>query len=293
MNKNILIVIGGAFAVAVLVAMLVQLTLGGKKQPVEEARVEILVANADLGIGRELQPGDIRWQTWPKSNVFPGAILREGEKKPEEVVTGRLARDIGKDEPILKSAMLAQASGNLVAARLEPGMRALAIEVDASAMIGGFVGPGDRVDVILTYKANVRSEEDDMRVKEMIERNLDERAVETILQNILVLAVDQNAERPEDDKIKVGKTVTLALTVKDAEKLSLASEMGDLMLALRGVGDEAILDRDWPTVSDKRMTSITDEIFDEYKKIKKQSGDSGETVRIYNGGTVVVQPTAR
>lgn len=293
MNKNILIVIGGAFLVAVLVAMLVQVTLGGKKQETEEAKIEILVANANLGIGRELQPGDLRWQKWPKASVFPGAIVREGDKTPEESLSGRLARDIAKDEPLATSAMLAQSKGNLVAARLEPGMRAVTIEVEPSGIVGGFVGPGDRVDVILTYKMRVRAESDDARVQEMLERNLDERAAETILQNIQVLAVDQNAERPEENKIKLGKTVTLAVTVQDAEKLSLAADMGELMLALRGVGDESLIETSWPTVSDKRMTSITDEIFDEYKKIKKSSGDSGENVKIYKGGNVVVQPTSR
>ena len=293
MNKNVMIVLGGAVLVAVLVALLVQVTLGGKKQSVEEAKVEILVATMDLGIGRELKPGDLRWQPWPKSSVFPGAVLREGEKTPEESLTGRLARDIAKDEPILKSALLTQTSGNLVAARLEPGMRAVTIEVDASGMIGGFVGPGDRVDVILTYETSVRSDDEDARVVEMLERTLDERAAEIILQNIQVLAVDQSAERPDDKKIKLGKTVTLAVTIQDAEKLSLATQMGELMLALRGVGDTAVFDREWPTASDKRITSITDEIFEEFKKIKNQSGPAGDTVKIYNGGTLVVQPASR
>lgn len=293
MNKSVMIVLVGAVLVAVLVALLVQVTLGGKKQSVEEAKVEILVATMDLGIGRELKPGDLRWQAWPKSSVFPGAVLREGEKKPEESLTGRLARDIAKDEPILKSALLTQTSGNLVAARLEPGMRAVTIEVDASGMIGGFVGPGDRVDVILTYETSVRSDDEDARVVEMLERTLDERAAEIILQNIQVLAVDQSAERPDDKKIKLGKTVTLAVTIQDAEKLSLATQMGELMLALRGVGDTAVFDREWPTASDKRITSITDEIFEEFKKIKNQSGVSGDTVKIYNGGTLVVQPAPR
>ena len=64
MNKNILIVLGGAIAVALLVALLVQVTLGGKKkdtQAVEVAKVEILVATKDLGIGRELKDGDLTW----------------------------------------------------------------------------------------------------------------------------------------------------------------------------------------------------------------------------------------
>lgn len=74
MNKNIIIVLVGAIIVAVLVAVLVQVSLGGKKQAeptIQEAKVEILVAEKDLSIGRELSAGDTRWQEWPKSSVFP------------------------------------------------------------------------------------------------------------------------------------------------------------------------------------------------------------------------------
>ena len=45
MNKNVIIVFSGALAVALVVALLVQVSLGGKKQEaVKEAKVEILVA---------------------------------------------------------------------------------------------------------------------------------------------------------------------------------------------------------------------------------------------------------
>ncbi|MEZ5814155.1 MAG: Flp pilus assembly protein CpaB [Alphaproteobacteria bacterium] len=292
MNKNILIVLGGAVLVAVLVAMLVQITLGGKKQDVvAEAKVEVLVASKDLGIGRELKDGDTRWQEWPKSSVFPGAVLRKGEESAEKALEGRLARDIAKGEPVLKSALLGQAKGNMVAASLEPGQRAMAIEVSASSMVGGFIGPGDFVDVILTYKESVRAaDEDGPQVARMIDLNLDKLATETILQNVKVLAVDQRAERPEDDKIKVGKTVTVAVGAEDAERLSLASELGELTLALRAVGDDVLVEKLWPTVSDARLTSMGDEIYREYEKIQKDAGIQRNIVRIYNGEQITAIP---
>ncbi len=294
MNKNVLIVLGGAIVVAVLVAVLVQVSLGGKtqEQPViEEAKIEILVATKNLGIGREISDGDLRWQEWPKSSVFPGAITREEKQNAADAVTGRLARDIAKGEPVIKSAILGQTRGNFVAASLEPGMRAVAIGVSASSMVGGFIGPGDFVDVILTYKETIRAEDDDPRVQSMIELNLDKMATETILQNIKILAVDQMAQRPEEDeKIKVGKTVTLAVSAENAERLSLASELGDITLALRGVGDDVVVEKKWPTISDARLTNINNEIFDEYERMKKDSGIRPNIVRIYNGPQVQAVP---
>ena len=292
MNKNILIVLGGAVLVAVLVAMLVQLTLGGKDEPtVQEAKVGVLVATKDLGIGRELQSGDTRWQEWPKSSVFPGAVIRQEDQSADKALEGRLARDIAKGEPVVKSALLGQSKGNMVAASLEPGQRAIAIDVNASSMVGGFIGPGDFVDVILTYKEQVKSEEENAQVDRMIEMNLDKMATETILQNIKVLAIDQKAQRPEDDKIRVGKTVTLALGIQDAERLSLAAQLGDLMLVLRAVGDDTIVEKNWPTISDARLTKMDDEIYQEYEKIKKEAGIRSDIVRIYNGDQITQTPS--
>jgi pilus assembly protein CpaB len=125
----------------------------------------------------------------------------------------------------------------------------------------------------------------------MMELNLDKMATETILQNVKVLAIDQTAKRPEDDKIKVGKTVTLAVSMQDAERLSLAAQMGDLLLALRGVGDNAKVVKQWPTISDARMTSVTGEIFKEYQKIKEETGVNKNSVRIYSGENMSVVPT--
>jgi len=111
------------------------------------------------------------------------------------------------------------------------------------------------------------------------------------LQNVKILAVDQSAERATDDKIKVGKTVTLALSAQDAERLTLAADMGDLNLVLRGVGDDATLERKWPTVSDARLTSIKEEVYEEMDRARKESGATSNTVRIYSGNSVQAVPT--
>ncbi len=291
MNKNVLIVLGGAVLVAVLVAFLVQISLGGKKS-VQEAKAEVLVASKNLGIGTELKPDSVKWQAWPKDSVFPGAIIREGGKEAGDALKGRLARDIASGEPVIKSALLGESKGNFVAASLQPGMRAVAIEVSASSMVGGFLGPGDFVDVILTYRNSIKiADDENPNIKSMVELNLDKLATETVLQNVKVLAVDQMSKRPEDaEKIKVGKTVTLAVDGHDAEKLALAGEMGTLTLALRAVGDEAKLDKNWQTTSDARLINVDNEIFTEYQRMQKDAGINPNIVRIYNGPAVTQVP---
>tara|TARA_R110001592_G_scaffold20926_20_gene84791 strand:- start:13303 stop:14214 length:912 start_codon:yes stop_codon:yes gene_type:complete len=289
MNKNILIVLGGAVLAAVLVAVLVQVTLGGKKSSPVSDGVEVLVAAKDLKKGIELGEGDLRWKEWSEDSLFKGAITRKEDQEPHDALTGRIERSFVRGEAVVRNAILKDTTGNYVAARLNPGERAMSIKVKAEGMVAGFIAPGSFVDVILTYKNRITIDDDNPAVKTMVEMNLDGVATETILERVRVLAIDQKAEREEDDKIKVGKTVTLAVPIRAAEKLALASQMGDITLAMRGVGDDAP-NAKAPTITDARLTTIDDEIYEEYKKYKKESGVAANTVRIYSGSNVQKMP---
>src|SRR5205807_626017 len=103
---------------------------------------------------------------------------------------------------------------------MQKGMRAFSIKVNADTSVGGFVLPHNRVDIV------------------SVSRRGDEMQSRIILQNILVLAVDQTAQRPEDKQATVSSTVTVQVTPAQAEKLGLASELGTLRLILRSFGDE-------------------------------------------------------
>lgn len=291
MNRNVLIVLGGALLAAVLVALLVQVSIGGKRGGGDSAEtVEVLVAASDLKIGQELSEGDLRWQEWPKSSLFRGAIKREDEQEPLDAFSGRLRRDVAKDEAVLKNFLLKEKTGNFVANSLEAGMRAMAIKVEAKTMVGGFIKPGDFVDVVMTYKLNIKADKNEAPGLQAIANfNVDKWASETVLQRVKVIAIDQVAELEDDkDEAEVGKTVTLAVQAQQAERLALAAEFGKITLALRAVGDDEIRDqRGWPTVTDARMVHIDDEILAQYKDLKAQAGGGvrRDVVRIYNGGS--------
>ncbi len=294
MNKNLLIVLGGAVLAAVLVAVLVQITLGGKSEtevPAGENMVQVLVAGADLKAGHELEEGDLKWQDWPESAVFKSAITRQNEDElPHDVLEGRLERTFSEGEAVVESGILSETSGNYVVARLQPGERAISIKVKAESMVAGFIHPGSFVDVILTYKQRVSLDKSaPANIQEMVTLNISNVATETILEKIRVLAIDQTAEHKEDDGVRVGKTVTLAVAIRDAEKLALASEMGTLTLAMRGVGDD-LANAVSPTLSDARLIKIDDEIYNTYHEMKKESGVNTDVVKIYNGAQVSEVP---
>lgn len=292
MNKNILIVLGGAILAAVLVAVLVQVTLGGKEvtEVVSENSVEILVAAKNLRKGHKLEDGDMRWKSWDEDALFNGAIIRDDDQVADDALSGRLDRSFGSGEALVKRAILKDSKGNYVVARLKEGERAISIKVSAEDMVAGFIAPGNFVDVILTYKHRVNVSKDEMlQIRDMVKMNIDKLAVETILQNVRVLAIDQKAEKKKDDKIKIGKTVTLAVSIRAAETLALASEMGTLTLAMRGVGDD-LINKVEATLTDARLTKIDDEIHAEFIRLKKETGVNLNTVKVYNGAQVLTFP---
>ncbi len=274
MNKNILIVMGGGFLVALLVAIIVQASFGSKK----EGMVEILVAAKSLKTGDAVAEGNFKWQEWPEASVIQGVIVRDKSKKMTDMASGRLRRDMGAGEPLFPTYLTSAGRGNVLAAAMDQGMRAMAIKVSAESMVGGFISPGDKVDVLLTYQVRLSGSEQD-EIADKVSRH----ATQTVMENVKVLAIDQNAAKDDGTKAKVGRTVTLEVDAKGAERLALASEMGDLSLILRALGDDQTsASRKQPFTTDVEVGAVLKEI----GKMKKSSGGSSNIVRVYNGQSI-------
>jgi len=109
-------------------------------------------------------------------------------------------------------------------------MRAIAVKASADSASGGFILPGDHVDIMLTHNLLRRAMErtgstsDDFIALEYTS--------ETIMEDLRVLAIDQNVSEFQGGAV-LGKTVLLEVTPKQAEKLNTAKVMGTLYLVLR------------------------------------------------------------
>ena len=293
MNRQTLIILGGGFCAALMVALLMQAMLGGNSKPEilnEEPKASVLVATKNLSIGDTLDADDMQWQEWPETSVFKGAITKGELDDPdaEQPLTGRLRRNVAEGEPLLKSALVKEEKGNFVAATLGAGMRAMAIKVKAESSVGGFITPGDRVDVIMTYEVRLPSDE---RVQDASVAVVNRRAAQTVLENIRVVAVDQKAKEVEETS--VARTVTVEVTPKQGEELALADAMGSLSLSLRQLGDETVRGADDiipEATTDTRISNVVQELLGNEKT---GGGNSNRMVRIYNGSSaqdVVVRP---
>jgi pilus assembly protein CpaB len=108
---------------------------------------------------------------------------------------------------------------------LPKGFYAMAVKVSAETAAGGFILPKSKVNILATIKDP---------------RGTQKNRVVTVLQDVLVLAIDQSGVRP-DDKLAVStlSTATLAVKPTEAQRLSLAQSMGELRLVLRAHDDDS------------------------------------------------------
>ncbi|MEY4696173.1 MAG: Flp pilus assembly protein CpaB [Pseudomonadota bacterium] len=192
---------------------------------------EILVAAVDLPAGTALKPQDLRWQVWPTEATHPTFIKYSAKPTAPGDLAGMVLRvPILAGTPVIENQVGDTQSGFLSGV-LTPGMRAVAIPVSAERTAGGFILPNNRVDVLLAAGCEVTSTDCTNGVK-----------VQTILQNVRVLAIDQSGTDPDEGATLVGRTATLELSPKDAEVIVAAEAAGRLSLVLRASEDEAIVD---------------------------------------------------
>jgi pilus assembly protein CpaB len=229
-----LIVLGVAVAAGGLAALLAGRSGDQAPPPAPVAQLEtvdVLVASSDIGQGTVVKPDELRWQMWPAASAGPNFIRKTDRPDAIEQVAGSIVRGgtFYAGEPIQESRLVKANAAGYLSAILPAGMRAVATEISAETSAGGFVIPGDSVDVILAR-----------RDREAEKRNgVESYTSETIISNVRVLAVDQTVEDKNGQKVVIGKTVTLELTPAQAETLAAGKQAGALSLALRSVVDTA------------------------------------------------------
>lgn len=159
-----------------------------------------------------------------KSIPWPGEVPENAFSRVRDAVQdgNRTAlRDFRAGEPLLDTAITGELGRLASSAQLGADMRAMAIAVDEISGAGGFVAPGDRVDILLTRNSN------------------DEPAfVSVVAQGLQVLAVGQGQD-PAQSEPKIVKSLTLEVTPVESQKITLAQTVGSLSVVLRGTGDEA------------------------------------------------------
>lgn len=216
-------------------------------QPKPEATRTVVVAASALRFGNPLTSGNLRVISWPEGSLPEGSFssIQDVLAAGNRIVLS----PIEPNEPVLGSKLTGPGQRATLSAVLHEGMKAMTVRVSDIEGVAGFILPGDRVDILLTRRVDKGGTTD------------------VVLQNTRVLAIDQLADE-RADKPAVVKAVTVEVDTVSAQKLTLASQIGTLALALRKAGEATAgdqrrvstedLGRDTaPAVGPKRFSTVT------------------------------------
>jgi pilus assembly protein CpaB len=244
MDRKKVILLVSALVIAALTAFMARSMFTGAAAPQAAAAAapvktgpEVLVATKALPVGTLITAESFRYQPWPEELIEDAYFIKGGEEKDGsksstmESLVGTVVRNaVTAGQPITKESLVAPGDRGFLAAALSPGMRAVTVPVSALTGVAGFVFPGDRVDLVLTQNV-AASDGPGLKV------------AETILRNLRVLATDQRAQTNKDEKgntiVSEFKLVTLEVTPRIAEKITVAQTIGTISLSLRALADNA------------------------------------------------------
>lgn len=186
-------------------------------QPIKEETVRVLVSARDIQRGERLTADDSVWVKWPKKAVQE-TFITDSDPEAQTKIAEAVARSlIVNGEPIVEQKIVHAGDSGLMAAILSPGLRAVTMRVSPETASGGFILPGDRIDILQTV-------------------GRDEKATtKTLYEDVRVVAVNtiysENSETAHID----GVNVTLELPPVDAEGFITARSNGGLSLVLRSI----------------------------------------------------------
>lgn len=178
----------------------------------------IVVASTQMKFGERVEASMLKEIPWPAEHRPEGSFSNKKELTGDDI--RRILTTIEPGEPVLASKLSGKGGRGGLAGIIAEGMRAVTIPVNMVDGVGGFIQPGDRVDIIFTRE----------------DRKTETPSASIIMANVKVLTVDQKANQ-RSETAKVAKSVTLETDTNGAQRLALARTMGSLSLLLRSTGD--------------------------------------------------------
>jgi pilus assembly protein CpaB len=215
------------FVVALLIATATSFFVFQKlKQSTVKASTttRVVMAARDLEIGTKVAESDLKIADWAGASPA-GAFSKTGD-----LVGRALIYPVFQNEMLLDAKLAPIGSGAGLPAVIPSGMRAVSIRVDDVVAVAGFVGPGTRVDVLLTGNPG--------------KSGGDSSLTKTILQNVQVLAAGQKIQPDEQGRAEKVNVVTLLCNPEDAAKVTLAANEGRIQLVLRNPTDTTHPDKE-------------------------------------------------
>lgn len=187
--------------------------------PQQEKMLRVVVATHDMPLGTLLRATDLKLANYPEKDIPKGAAF-----KIEDATRRVLLAPLNTNEMVVLTRLSATTSAEGVSATIDPGYRAVSVQITDVSGVAGLIQPNSRVDVIFTRPGSMA-----------------EATTSTILQNAKVLSTGKTLQTGQtvDPRAPKSPVVTLVLTPADAQKLELAKNEGKISLTLRNPLDNS------------------------------------------------------
>ena len=205
---------------------------------IQEATVEyvsVLAIDVDVNVGERISEDMITEIEWPAEAVTSNLINTVDQPDARQEFVNALARTpMVSGETLTREKVIMAGDSGVMAAILKPGMRAVTVRISVDTAAGGFIQPGDKVDIILRETFKVRRPQNEAATRSIERDNI--YIAKTLFENVKVLAIDQTfTTGPENGAAIPGSTATFELSQSDSELLQESTGYGDIFLTLRGV----------------------------------------------------------
>ena len=222
-------------------------------RPVEKPKAQVLVAKRNLPVGTRLTQEDLSWQPWPVEALNPTLITDGAEPAAEQApktiseavaevankaskatkdmidpgkammsFVGAIVKDdIVAGEPLTAGKVIRAGDSNYMSVIIGKGMRAFSIPISSETASGGFILPGDHVDIM----------------QSRLGPDGKTYSTQTLMHNVRVLAIDQKSLASKLGMSMVGTVAVLEIPSENIDILSQAKMQGEMQLVLRAYTD--------------------------------------------------------
>jgi pilus assembly protein CpaB len=229
-RQRLLLIFGGAWIAA---ALLVWFLYAQTQTPKVEKTLSCVAVTHDLPAGTRLKKSDIRLVRLPEKSLPRTAIPDEAS-----ALDRVLLFPVSANEALTTSRLTSSKGAEGLASTIDPGMRAISVQINDSSGVAGLIQPRSHVDVLFTRPGTMA-----------------EAVTTTILEDIVVLSVgritevSQNAIDPKASRPQ-SQAATLLVTPEEARKIELAKNQGKVSLSLRNPLDHAATEDREPTTAE-------------------------------------------
>lgn len=198
-----------------------QVALQTAENTVDDIMVEVVVVARDMLRGEILHDSDLVTREIPEQYVDSNTV---GVDTYELALGQRMDFDIDEGRPLLW-AHLAGGTTPTFSGKVDQGLRAMTVRVDDVNSISGFLQPGDRVDLLMSYGSGR-----EQRILPLLDKL-----------NVIATGIQTEADKLSDGEPRSFSTITVHVTPTDAQKLMLAQQVARVTAILRHPDDNTEL----------------------------------------------------